>query len=168
MPDVFSVPEIYTLPQIQRAIILQPQRWRPLVLTNGCFDVLHAGHVRYLRAAQQLGRSLIVGLNSDASVRQIKPAAPNQPPRPIVPERQRAEVLAALKPVDAVVIFSEPTATTLVQSLQPDCYVKGGDYTLASLPEAEAVAAYGGHIQLIPIDLPTSTSQIIERILQVE
>lgn len=159
------VPGLYTLSDLQQAIASQPQRWRPLVVTNGCFDLLHAGHVRYLTAARALGASLVVGLNSDRSVQHIKPAAAGQPPRPIVPECDRAEVLAALKAVDAVVIFSETTATALVQALQPEIYAKGGDYQLETLPEAAAVQAYGGRVELIDIEVPSSTSAIVARIL---
>jgi rfaE bifunctional protein nucleotidyltransferase chain/domain len=156
---------VFTLTELQQAIAADPDDWRPLVFTNGCFDLLHAGHVRYLRVAKSLGRSLVVGLNSDASVQSLKPATVGYPSRPIVPEHQRAEVLAALKPVDAVVIFSEATAVRLIQVLQPDLYVKGGDYRLAQLPEAPAVQAYGGRIELIQIEVPSSTTNIIQRIL---
>src|SRR5881275_839903 len=96
---------------------------KKLVATNGCFDLLHVGHVRYLQAARALGDLLIVGLNSDASVRAYK-----GPGRPLVPQDERAELLAALRCVDYVVIFDEPTASALVSALQPDIYVKGGDY----------------------------------------
>jgi D-glycero-beta-D-manno-heptose 1-phosphate adenylyltransferase len=156
---------IYTLPQLQAAIAADPARWRPLVLTNGCFDLLHAGHVRYLRAASRLGRALVVGLNSDRSVQQIKPPRPGQPPRPLVPQGQRAEVLAALKGVDGVVIFAETTANELIQTLKPEIYVKGGDYRVEQLPEAAAVLAYGGKIDLIQIEIPSSTTGLVERIL---
>lgn len=161
-----KIPGVYTLAELQQAIQSHPQTWRPLVMTNGCFDLLHAGHVRYLRAAKALGRSLVVGLNSDYSVRQIKPPQAGQPPRPIVPELQRAEVLAALAAVDAVVIFAEPTATQLLATLQPEIYVKGGDYQVETLPEAPTVRAYGGQIQLIQIEVPSSTTGIVQRILQ--
>jgi rfaE bifunctional protein nucleotidyltransferase chain/domain len=100
-------------------------------------------------------------------VQAIKPQQPGLPPRPIVPENQRAEVLAALKPVDAVVIFSEITATKLISILKPDIYVKGGDYQLETLPEAPAVIAGGGKISLIEIEVPSSTSAIIKRILEL-
>lgn len=159
------IPGLYTLPELQQAIAIHPKDWRPLVFTNGCFDLLHAGHVRYLQAAKSLGRTLIIGLNSDESVRAIKPPRRLQPPRPIVPEDQRAEVVAALKPVDGVVIFREMTAITLIKALQPDIYVKGGDYEISTLPEAPTVQAYGGKIELIQIEVPSSTSGIIERIL---
>jgi rfaE bifunctional protein nucleotidyltransferase chain/domain len=160
-----TVPGLLHLPDLQAAIAADPNRWRPLVFTNGCFDLLHAGHVRYLRAARARGRSLVVGLNSDASVRSIKPTPTGYPDRPIVPETQRAEVLAALAAVDAVVIFGDRTATGLITALQPDIYVKGGDYRPETLPEAPAVQAYGGQIELVAIEVPTGTSDLIERIL---
>lgn len=159
------IPGLYTLDELKQAIATAPQNWRPLVLTNGCFDLLHAGHVRYLQAAKQLGKALVVGLNSDQSVQAIKPQAAGLPPRPIVPEAQRAEVLAALKSVDGVVIFVEPTATQLVETLKPDIYVKGGDYKMETLPEAIAVKSYNGRIELIQIEVSSSTSAIIDRIL---
>jgi D-glycero-beta-D-manno-heptose 1-phosphate adenylyltransferase len=158
---------VYTLRELELTIASDPDRWRPIVFTNGCFDILHAGHVRYLQAAKSLGRSLVVGLNSDASVQAIKPQQPGLPPRPIVPENQRAEVLAALKSVDAVVIFSDSTATQLISILKPDIYVKGGDYQWSTLPEAPAVQAVGGKISLIEIEVPSSTSAIVKRILQL-
>lgn len=156
---------IFSLRDLQQAIADQPEQWRPLVFTNGCFDLIHAGHVRYLQTARALGRSLIVGVNSDSSVRSIKPAKPGTPPRPINPEDQRAEVLAALKPVDGVIIFDDSTAINLIAALQPDIYVKGGDYTIDSLPEAATVQAYGGRIELITVEVPSSTTAIIQRIL---
>lgn len=157
---------VYSLTELQKSIVADRDRWQPLVFTNGCFDLLHAGHVRYLTAARALGRSLVVGLNSDRSVQGIKPTPPGVPARPIVPEAQRAEVLAALKAVDAVVIFDQATATDLIVALQPDIYAKGGDYNLATLPEAPIVQSYGGRIELISIEVPSSTTGIIERILQ--
>jgi rfaE bifunctional protein nucleotidyltransferase chain/domain len=160
------IPGIYSLSELQQAIANAPDQWRPLVFTNGCFDLLHAGHVRYLQVAKSFGRSLVVGLNSDQSVTTIKPQQPGFPPRPLIPETQRAEVLAALKPVDAVVIFPETTATRLIQALQPDVYVKGGDYTQSTLPEAPVVQAYGGRIELVKVEVHTSTTGLIDRILQ--
>jgi rfaE bifunctional protein nucleotidyltransferase chain/domain len=160
------VKNLYALEQLHQAIATDPEAWRPLVLTNGCFDLIHPGHTRYLQAAKNLGRSLVIGLNSDQSIQTIKPPQPGYPQRPIVPQMQRAEVLAALKPVDAVVIFNETTATQLIKVLQPDIYAKGGDYTVETLPEAPAVQAYGGKISLIQIEIPTSTTEIVNRILQ--
>lgn len=156
---------VYTLKELSQVIAADPSRWRPLVFTNGCFDLLHTGHVRYLQVAKSLGRSLVVGLNSDQSVRAIKPHQQGLPPRPIVPEQQRAEVLAALKPVDGVVIFHSLTATGLIEALKPDIYVKGGDYSLETLPETPAVQAYGGQIELVKVEIPTSTTAMINRIL---
>lgn len=155
---------VSSLDQLQQAIAQHPDQWRPLVFTNGCFDLIHVGHVRYLAAAKALGRSLVVGLNRDASVRAIKPPAPGQPPRPIIPENQRAEVLAALKPVDAVVMFSERTACGAIAALKPDIYAKGGDYRLETLPEVPIVQSYGGTIHLIEVEIPSSTTAIIHKI----
>lgn len=158
---------IYSLSELQRAIALDSERWRPLVFTNGCFDLVHAGHVRYLQVAKTLGKALVVGLNSDRSVKTIKPNKPGFPSRPLVPQSQRAEVLASLKPIDGIVIFEETTATPLIQALQPDIYVKGGDYSLSTLPEAPIVQAYGGRIELVRVEVPTSTTALITHILNV-
>lgn len=155
---------IYTLNELEIAIATYPEQWRPLVFTNGCFDLLHVGHVRYLSAAKTYGKTLVVGLNSDQSVRQIKPPKAGLPPRPIIPESQRAEVLAALKSVDGVVIFPQTTATHLIKIIKPDIYIKGGDYTLETLPESTTVQAYGGQIEFVKVEIPTSTSGIIEYI----
>ena len=155
------------LGQLQSEIAANPGIWRPSVFTNGCFDLIHPGHVRYLHAAKSLGKTLIVGLNSDRSVRGIKPPKPGQPERPIVTAAHRAEVLAALKSVDAVVIFDDLTACNIIAALQPDIYVKGGDYSIDNLPEAATVKAYGGQIQLIQVEIPTSTTAIIQKILQI-
>lgn len=130
------------------------------VFTNGCFDLLHAGHVRYLREAASLGDLLVVGLNSDASVRQFKGAG-----RPIVPEGDRAEVMAALEMVDYVVVFGERTAEAIVAELKPDVYVKGGDYRPEELPEARVVEGYGGQVTLLPYHEDRSTTGIIQRIM---
>ncbi|WP_071515863.1 adenylyltransferase/cytidyltransferase family protein [Geitlerinema sp. PCC 9228] len=156
---------VYDVATLQAAIADRPQQWRPCVFTNGCFDLLHVGHVRYLQAAKAWGRTLIVGVNSDRSVRSIKPPKPQQPTRPLIPQGQRAEMVAALKPVDAVAIFEETTASHLIEQLQPDIYVKGGDYNLETLPEAASVRSYGGRIALVPIEISTSTTTIVNRIL---
>jgi D-glycero-beta-D-manno-heptose 1-phosphate adenylyltransferase len=151
---------ILSIESLQDLLRQSSDAWRPLVFTNGCFDILHVGHVRYLAAAKQLGKTLVVGLNSDRSIRQLKGDQ-----RPIIPEMQRAEVLAALKPVDAVVIFSETTAIATIKAIAPDIYVKGGDYTPETLPEAPTVLAYGGRVELIQVEIPTSTSAIVQQIL---
>lgn len=137
-------------------------RGERVVVTNGCFDLLHVGHVRYLQAARALGDCLVVGLNADESVRRLK--GPN---RPLIPGAERAEVLAALSCVDYVVLFDEDTAADLVRAVRPDVYVKGGDYGSGSkpLPEAEVVASYGGEVVLAPFTPGRATSSIIAEIL---
>lgn len=130
-----------------------------VVFTNGCFDLLHPGHVSYLRAACSLGDALVVGLNSDASVRRLKGQ-----PRPVVPEKDRAAVLEALEPVDAVIIFDEDTPIRLMRELEPAVYVKGGDYRIQDLPEAEVAMKFGAEARIIPFEPGYSTSALIERI----
>jgi len=132
---------------------------KTVVFTNGCFDILHAGHVRYLNEAKQQGDVLIVGLNSDASVKALK-----GPGRPVNPAADRAEVLCGLRSVDHVVVFGEDTAEELVRQLQPDVYVKGGDYLLEQLPEALQVAAYGGRTVLVSLVPGRSTTNVIRRL----
>ena len=129
---------------------------RKLVVTNGCFDLLHAGHVSTLQAARALGDCLIVCLNSDSSVRGRKGEG-----RPIVSEKDRARVLLALECVDAVVIFDEDTPVPLLSQLRPDVWVKGGDYHAEQMPEAEHVAACGGQAVVVPYLDGRSTSQLI-------
>mgnify|MGYP000881746765 FL=1 len=130
-----------------------------IVFTNGCFDILHVGHVRYLGAARALGDCLVVGLNSDASVRRLK-----GPERPLNEEADRAEVLDALRAVDYVTIFDEPTAAELIEIIRPDVYVKGGDYTIATLPEAEIVRGYGGRVEFVDLVPERSTTRVIEKL----
>lgn len=137
------------------------------VFTNGCFDLLHIGHIRYLQQARSLGDFLILALNGDESVRQLKGAG-----RPLVPEAERAEVMAALSCIDYVTIFPETTANRLLAALQPAIYVKGGDYAGAQsnlpdparLPELPAVQAYGGSVRLISYLPHHSTSELIAAI----
>jgi rfaE bifunctional protein nucleotidyltransferase chain/domain len=130
-----------------------------VVFTNGCFDLLHPGHISYLLAARSLGDALVVGLNSDASVRRLK-----GPTRPIVPEGDRAAVLEALKSVDAVVVFGEDTPIRLMRELEPTVYVKGGDYRIEDLPEAEVAREFGAEVRIIPFEPGYSTSALIEKI----
>ena len=132
-----------------------------VVFTNGCFDILHAGHVRYLAAARALGDVLILGLNSDASVRRLKGET-----RPVNSEADRAEDVGALASVDYVVIFGEDTAEELIAKVQPAVYAKGGDYTLETLPEARIVESYGGEVAFIPLVEGKSTTNIIARAAQ--
>ena len=139
------------------------ERGRRVVLTNGCFDLLHVGHVRLLRQARELGDALVVALNSDESVRALK-----GPARPIVLAAERAEVLAGLTSVDYVTIFPELTAERVVSVLRPDCYVKGGDYTAArkAVPEAEIVVEYGGLVVFLDFEAGAGTTAIIQTILR--
>lgn len=133
---------------------------RKLVFTNGCFDILHAGHVRYLRQARALGDALAVGLNSDRSVRELKGDG-----RPLNPEDDRAEVLAALGCVDYVVIFGDKRATGLLREVRPHVYAKGGDYTPDTLDAAERAALdeAGAGIEILPLVPGRSTTSVLER-----
>lgn len=131
-----------------------------VVFTNGCFDLLHPGHIHYLKQARQLGDVLIVGLNSDVSVRKLKGES-----RPILKEQERAEVMAALACVDYVTIFSEETPRELIAELLPDVLVKGGDWSLDTIVGREEVEAAGGLVQSLSFIEGLSTTEIIERIL---
>jgi D-glycero-beta-D-manno-heptose 1-phosphate adenylyltransferase len=132
-----------------------------VVFTNGVFDVLHVGHVRYLQEARALGDALVVGLNSDASTRAIKGEA-----RPIVPQAEREELLLALRCVDAVVVFDEPTADAVLAALKPNLYVKGGDYAGQGPPEAPTVRRYGGEVRTLQLVEGRSTTDLVETIRQ--
>jgi len=132
---------------------------RRIVFTNGCFDLLHPGHVCILQQARELGDALIVGLNSDASVRQLKGEG-----RPVLPERERAEILAALECVDAVVIFDEVTPREVIARLLPDVLVKGGDWPGNQIVGREEVEAAGGRVVSIPVVPGYSTTEILRRI----
>ena len=132
---------------------------KKIVFTNGCFDIIHAGHVKYLTQAKSFGDVLILGLNTDDSVRKLKGSN-----RPINSEADRSFVVDGLKAVDYVVLFSESTAENLVAEIKPDIYVKGGDYNLENLPEGKIVQSYGGQVKLIPLLEGRSTSNIISRI----
>ncbi len=132
-----------------------------VVTTNGCFDVLHLGHLRYLQAARELGELLVVAVNSDSSVRQLKGEN-----RPLVPEAERAEMLAGLECVDYVVIFPELTPVELLAELKPSIHVKGGDYKLAELVEREVVEAHGGKV-IVGLNVPgKSTTNLIQVICE--
>src|SRR5437899_3407574 len=134
---------------------------KKLVATNGCFDLLHPGHVRYLQAARALGDALAVGLNGDRSVRELK-----GPGRPINNERDRAEVLAALESVDFVTIFPEVRATRMLETVAPAVYAKGGDYTTATLhaEERAALEKIGAEIRIIPFEKGYSTSKLLKKL----
>ena len=133
---------------------------KTVVFANGCFDLLHVGHLRYLQGARQLGDTLVVGLNSDASVRQLK-----GPQRPLMPEDERAEILAALACVDYIVIFQEATVERLLKVLKPDIQCKGTDYTEETVPEREVVRSYGGRVAIAGDPKDHSTRDLIREIL---
>ncbi len=132
------------------------QTGEQVTLANGCFDLLHVGHVRYLRAAKALGGKLVVAINSDDSVRVLKGVG-----RPLMPEWERAEILAALEDVDAVVVFAEPDVCALVREIRPNVHAKGTDYTTESVPEAGVVRECGGRVEIVGDPKDHSTSEII-------
>ena len=128
-----------------------------IVLANGCFDLLHAGHIRYLAGAKRLGGFLIVGINSDRQVSEIKGNG-----RPFIKERERAEIVAAIRFVDAVTIFDEPTVDELIDALKPDVHAKGTDYTTETVPERERVLAYGGRVAIVGDPKDHSSTDLID------
>lgn len=148
---------------IERLCEILHRAGQKIVFTNGCFDILHAGHVRYLEKARSFGDCLVLGLNTDASVRGNKGAS-----RPINGELDRAEVVGALKAVDYVVLFGEKTAETIIAKVRPDVYVKGGDYTLETLPEAKIVQSYGGRVEFVQMVAGRSTTNVIKKIEQLQ
>ena len=143
----------------------QIESWRKhnesIILTNGAFDLLHVGHIRYLRAAKQLGGKLVVAINSDESVRALKGDG-----RPIFPENERAEIVAALSDVDAVVIFPERDVRALIREIRPDIHAKGTDYTPDSVPERDTVIECGGRIEIVGDPKDHSTSDIVRTRLE--
>ena len=157
------------LSQIESKIVRLPDaaelvsKWKTngqkVVFTNGCFDVLHYGHVCYLAEAKELGDKLIVGLNSDASVRRLKGET-----RPINGQKERATLLAALSFVDSIVVFDEDTPENLIKLVEPDVLVKGGDYTFETIVGAKFVSTYGGKVITIPLVKNFSSSSIIKRL----
>ncbi len=134
---------------------------RPVVFTNGCFDILHAGHVELLESCRRLGDCLMVGLNSDASVRRLKGER-----RPIIPLEDRARVLAALRSVDAVVAFEQDTPAELIRLLEPDVLAKGGDWSVEDVVGADTVIQGGGRVEIIPLLDGRSTTGVVERVVK--
>ena len=135
---------------------------RPIIFTNGVFDILHRGHVTYLDQAAQLGATLIVGVNTDASVKRLGKA----PDRPMNNEQDRAALLAALGCVDMVTIFDEDTPCEVIEALRPDMIVKGGDYDMSTLPETKIVESWGGKAVAIPFEFERSTTALVKKIRQ--
>jgi rfaE bifunctional protein nucleotidyltransferase chain/domain len=154
-----SNPKLLALPSLRRRVATHRRGGERVVFTNGVFDLLHPGHVRYLRAARRLGDVLVVGLNSDGSARRLGKG----PRRPLVGERDRAEVLAALEMVDYVTIFDDDTPYAVIRALQPDVLVKGGDWTIDRIVGADLVLARGGRVKSLPFAKGYSTTRLIER-----
>ena len=146
--------------KIRKKIHTLKEKGQKIVFTNGCFDLLHAGHVRYLKKARSLGDCLVIGLNSDQSVRSIK-----DPHRPLIQEDQRAEVLGALECVDFIVLFNEADPYHLIAQIRPDVLVKGEDWALNKIIGADLVKSYGGEVRRVKLVPAISTTEIIQRIL---
>jgi len=151
--------KIVTPRALTAAVRAAQRRGRRVVFTNGCFDLLHVGHVRYLEQARRLGDLLVVAVNTDRSVRRIK-----GPHRPIVPQAQRAEVVSALGCVDYVVLFSTPTPQPLIATVRPDILVKGADWSVNQIAGKTEVEASGGKVRTIPLTKGSSTTRLIEKI----
>jgi rfaE bifunctional protein nucleotidyltransferase chain/domain len=130
-----------------------------VVLANGCFDLFHAGHIRYLAGAGELGDILVVGINSDEQVGKLKGES-----RPYIPEKERAEIVSALRPVDLVTIFPEPTVEALILAIRPDFHAKGTDYTTETVPEREIVRSYGGQVAIVGDPKDHSSSDLIKKV----
>lgn len=154
-----STGKILSVPDAVTRIYELRKEGKKIVFTNGCFDLLHVGHIRYLREAKKLGDVLVIGLNSDSSVKKIKGAG-----RPIQNEKDRAEILSALEMVDYVVIFGEQTPEKLILKLKPDIQAKGGDYKLENIPEKRALESCGGKLKILTLVDCESTTDLIEKI----
>jgi D-beta-D-heptose 7-phosphate kinase/D-beta-D-heptose 1-phosphate adenosyltransferase len=154
--------KIYLREELKKIIDRHRQEGKKIVFTNGCFDILHVGHTRYLAAAKKQGDILILGLNSDESVRSLKGKE-----RPLIPENERADVIAALESVDYVTIFHELTPLELIEYLKPDIIVKGGDWKEEDVVGRESVSKWGGRVIIIPEVKGSSTTNIIEKIKKV-
>ena len=140
-------------------VIIERRKGSRIVLANGCFDLFHVGHIRYLAGAKALGDVLIVGINSDEQVRKLKGAN-----RPFMPEIERAEIISALKFVDYVTIFDEPTVTELIRAVRPDFHAKGTDYTTETVPEREIVREYGGKVAIVGDPKDHSSTDLIKKV----
>ncbi len=158
-----STRKIRSLDELRRDVAAARMRGQRIVLANGCFDLLHIGHVRYLQAARQLGDLLIVGVNADAAVRALKGEG-----RPILPAEERAEIVAAFACVDYVVIFDDVTIAPLLEALRPDVHAKGTDYTPETVPEREIVRRYGGRVAIVGDEKRHSSRDLIARIRQAD
>ena len=156
-----SAKKIFKLNGLREIVLRLRQEGKRIAFTNGCFDILHFGHARYLEDAQRSNRVLIVGVNSDASVKKIK-----GPTRPIIPQRQRASLVAALGVVDYVTIFHEETPIRVIQAIKPDVLIKGADWKGKTIVGADIVKSYGGKIEFIKYWDQFSTTKIIQSIIE--
>jgi rfaE bifunctional protein nucleotidyltransferase chain/domain len=154
-----SQAKVFSRPDLQARVAEWRRNGEQIVLANGCFDLLHIGHVRYIRGAKALGGRLVVGMNSDAGVRALKGEG-----RPLMPADERAEIIAALADVDAVVIFDEPDVRALIRELHPDVQAKGTDYTRDTVPERDEVLAYGGRVEIVGDPKDHSTTGFLGQI----
>ena len=155
-PSLDKLDKFKSLSELRRTIAAEKAKGKTVVLANGCFDFIHVGHIRYLRAAKAKGDVLVVALNSDSSVRRLKGEG-----RPILPQKERAEILAAFSFVDYVTIFSESMVTKVLLALKPDIHVKGSDYSKETVPEKDTVKAYGGRVAIVGGPKIRNTSQVI-------
>lgn len=151
--------KVKTVRQLKRILARLRRRGERIVFTNGCFDLLHIGHLRYLQRARRHGDRLVVGINSDRSVRQIK-----GPPRPLIPQAERAEVLAALSCVDFVTVFNERDPLAVITALQPDVLIKGSDWGQNKIIGREVVEGRGGRVRRVPLVKGVSTTRLIKKI----
>jgi rfaE bifunctional protein nucleotidyltransferase chain/domain len=151
--------KLKTLPELKEIATKARRAGRTVVFGNGCFDLLHVGHIRYLQGAKGLGDILILGLNGDRSVQKLK-----GPGRPLMPELERAEILAALECVDYIIVFDDPTVDSLLKQIRPDVHAKGTDYSEETVPERDTVLGYGGRIAIVGDPKEHSTRDYLKRI----
>jgi len=151
--------KIKNLEELKKIIDFHKKEGKKTVFTNGCFDLIHIGHIRYLQEGKKLGDVLIVALNSDRSIRSIK-----DPPRPIIPQEERAEIVSALESVDYLTIFDQDDPLEIITFIKPDILVKGGDWDLHTIVGRDVVKSYGGEVHSIPLVPGISTTQIINTI----
>ena len=154
-----AVSQILDRDALVARVAVEKEKGSRIILANGCFDVLHAGHVRYLEGARALGDLLVVGINSDRQVARLKGEG-----RPILPELDRAEIVASLEAVSLVTIFDEPTVKELLLAITPDVHAKGTDYTEETVPERDVVRSYGGRVAIVGDPKDHSTSQMLRKV----
>lgn len=157
--NTFSHAPILSLEEVVSRVAEERGRGSQIVLANGCFDLIHVGHVRYLAGAKELGDFLVVGINSDEQVRNLKGSG-----RPFITDSERSEIVASLRFVDAVTVFDEPTVERLIEAIRPDFHAKGTDYTTDTVPEREIVWKYGGQVAIVGDPKDHSSTDLIHRV----